>query len=152
MKVAEFLKDRHVSFEMVSHQETFESQRMAEALHVSGHEVAKTVLLRTSGGFKYVVAVLPASKSIDFDSAARLLGEEKLELASEEEICKCCPDCEMGVLPPFGSQFEMETIMDKSLLEDEEIFFEGNTHHEAVRMKLKDYRHLEEPLVGSFAV
>ena len=28
--------------------------------------------------------------------------------------------------------------------------FEGNTHHEAIRMKLKDYRHIEEPLVGSF--
>ncbi len=152
MKTAEYLSHRHVNFELVPHQETFEAQRMAQTLHVRGRDVAKTVLLRASGGYKYVVAVLPANKSVDLKRARKLLNDDSLELATENEMAQCCPDCEVGVLPPFGSQFEMETIMDTSLTADDVIYFEGSTHHEAVRMKLGDYRHLEEPLVGAFAV
>ena len=54
-------------------------------------------------------------------------------------------DCELGALPPFGSQYGVRTLMDRMLLEDEEIVFEGNTHHEAIRMRHKDYASLEHP-------
>jgi hypothetical protein len=37
------------------------------------------------------------------------------------------------------------------LAEDEEIWFEGNTHNEAVRMKFDDFQQLEKPQVGPFA-
>jgi len=38
------------------------------------------------------------------------------------------------------------------LAEDDEIWFEGNTYKEAIRMKFDDFRRLEQPLVASFAV
>ena len=58
-----------------------------------------------------------------------------------------CPDCEIGALPPFGSQYGLKTVVDESLLADEHIVFEGNTHAEAIRMRLDDFRNLEHPLV-----
>jgi Ala-tRNA(Pro) deacylase len=122
-------------------------------LHIPGRDVAKTVLLRANldGGRQFVVAVLPATKQIDFDRAAQLIHGGKLQLATEVEIGEHCPDCEFGVLPPFGSRYGMKTIVDSSLAEDEEIWFEGNTHNEAVRMKFDDFQQLEKPQVGPFA-
>jgi Ala-tRNA(Pro) deacylase len=120
-------------------------------LHVAGRAVAKTVLL-CANGYGYVVAVLPANKKLDLDRAAKLLGGATLRLAKKEEICEHCPDCECGILPPFGSRYAMQTILDSSLAENDEIVFEGNTHQEAIRMKFEEFRRLEEPLVAPIAI
>jgi Ala-tRNA(Pro) deacylase len=150
MNITTFLEERRCRFEHVFHHPTYSAQRLAHELHVSGREVAKTVLLRADGGEKFVVAVLPANKRIDLDQASKLLGGRKLELATESEVGKHCPDCEFGALPPFGSRYGMETIVDSNLAEDEEIVFESNTHEEAIRMRFDEFRQLEQPLVATF--
>jgi Ala-tRNA(Pro) deacylase len=151
MKVADYLTDRHIHFEMMRHDETFDSQHLAQAVHVSGRRVAKTVLLRMDHGYKYAVAILPASHLIDLDAAGHVLGGAKMELATEIEIDQRCPDCETGVLPPFGSMYGLESLLDESLRNAEQLVFEGNTHHEAVRMAGEDFIRLENPVIGDFA-
>ncbi len=152
MNIASFLENQKCWFEQVSHQPTYSAQRMAGTLHVPGREVAKTVLLRVRPKQDYVVAVLPANMELDLNRAADLLEVKRVELATESEIATFCADCEFGALPPFGSRYGLKTIVDASLAEDDVIVFEGNTHHEAIRMKYDDYCQLEKPLVASFAV
>jgi Ala-tRNA(Pro) deacylase len=151
MNVAEFLAEKQVHFQALPHRDTFDAQRLAHELHVPGGEVAKTVLLRANGGYTYFVAVLPASKSIDLDKASAALGGSHMQLATEIELSQRCPDCEFGVLPPFGSQYGIRTLVDESLTRDEEIVFEGNTHHEAIRMRFNDFCRLENPLIVQMA-
>lgn len=151
MDIVSFLEKQRYPFKRLPHSPAFGAQRLAQALHVKGAEVAKTVLLRADDASKFVVAVLPATKSIDLAAASRLVGAT-VHLATEIEIAARCPDCEFGVLPPFGSRFGIRTIVDSSLAEDEHIFFEGMTRSEAIEMSFKDYRELEEPLIGQFAV
>jgi Ala-tRNA(Pro) deacylase len=83
--------------------------------------------------------------------ASAALGGAKLQLATETDVASHCPDCEVGVLPPFGSQYAMTTIVDESLANDAEIVFDGNRHDEAIRMKFDDFRQIEEPLIVNFA-
>jgi Ala-tRNA(Pro) deacylase len=147
MNIQTFLNTRGVRFDLLTHEPTYDAQHMAQAVHVSGHEVAKTVLLRADHAYSYVVAVLPATRMIDFDKARKALGGAELALATEVEMSSLCPDCEIGALPPFGSQYGLKTVIDDSLLADEYIVFEGNTHNEAIRMTLADFRNLEHPLV-----
>ncbi len=152
MNVQEFLRERRVAFSAITHPDTYDAQRLAQALHTPGKEVAKTVLLRADGGFAYIVAVLPATKSIDLDKVSAVFGGSKIELATEAEIQERCPDCELGTLPPFGSQYALKTLVDASLAEDDEIVFEGNNHHEAIRMRYDQFRELEQPIVADFAL
>jgi len=152
MNLVEYLTKSKVPFQLVPHTETFDAQRLAQSVGVSGHQVAKTVLLRADGDYTYVVAVLPADRNIDLRRLSQLLGGARVELATELEVAEHCPDCEIGVLPPFGSQYNLDTIVDEHLAQAEEIVFEGNTHHEAIRMKFADFRRIESPLIGSFAV
>jgi Ala-tRNA(Pro) deacylase len=149
MKVQDYLNQNNVAFDTLEHEPTYDAQRMAQAVHTPGHEVAKTVLLRAADG-AYVVAVLPADEQIDLAKVAKALGATTVELATEHEIAERCLDCEIGALPPFGSQYGMQTLVDESLAEDEKIVFEGNTHREAIRIAFDDFRKLEKPLISSF--
>jgi Ala-tRNA(Pro) deacylase len=152
MNVATFLEAQKCWYEQVAHQPTYSAQRMAGQLHVPGREVAKAVLLRARPKREYLVAVLPANMVIDLDRAAKTVEAKRLELATEPEIATFCTDCEFGALPPFGSRYGLKTIVDSTLAEDDVILFEGNTHHDAIRMKFDDYRRLENPTVASFAI
>jgi Ala-tRNA(Pro) deacylase len=153
MKIAELLELNECWYEHIPHQATYSAQRLAQELHVPGPEVAKTVLLRadSNGEHEFVVAVLPANKNIDFDRVAELINSKKVQLATELEIGTRCPDCEFGVLPPFGSRYGMKTIVDSALAQDEEIWFEGNSHIDAFRMKFNDFKRLEQPVIATFA-
>ena len=152
MNIQELLSEKNVAYEAIPHADTYDAQHLAQELHTNGRQVAKTVLLRADHGFTYIVAVLPAPMTIDFAKVAAAFGDCKIELATEAEIQERCPDCEFGVLPPFGSRYEMKTVVDESLTKNKEIVFEGNTHHEAIRMRYADFQQIEEPLVAPFAV
>ena len=146
MKVQEYLREQNVEFQILDHRPTYDAQRMAQAVHVSGEEVAKTVLLRSNEG--YAVAVLQATHRLDLAAAQQALGVAKLALATEKEMKTVLPANELGALPPFGSLYGMRTLVDTSLSQDEVIVFEGNTHHESIRMRYEDFVDLEQPLVA----
>lgn len=149
MKVQQFLDQQGVSFEVLPHEPTYSAQRMAQAVHVPGDNVAKTVLLKADGQF--ILAVLPATHQIHLEMARDALAAHTLELASEDELAHVFADCELGALPPFGSQYGLETLVDASLSEDDDIVFEGNAHREAFRMKYRQFEELENPQVAVFA-
>lgn len=152
MNVQEFLSEKHTRYKAIPHRDTYDAQRLAQELHTPGRDIAKTVLLRADRGYLYIVAVLPATKTIDFDKVSAAFGGAQIELATELEIKEHCSDCELGTLPPFGSEYGMKTLVEASLTRDEEIVFEGNNHHEAIRMRYEDFHRIEEPLIAQFAV
>lgn len=152
MNVREFLTRYGVEFELLPHIDTYDAQHMAHELHISGHQVAKTVLLRANGGYRYFLAVLPASTRIDLNLLRSCLRDSRIALATEVELAEHCPDCETGALPPFGSFYGMQTLLDRSLLDCDWIVFEGNTHRESIRMRLSDFLRLESPLITDFSV
>jgi Ala-tRNA(Pro) deacylase len=150
MKLNEFLRERHIPFERMQHRPVYTANRVAQVLHVPGKEMAKTVLLRA--GSRYLMAVLPATHKVDLEELRRELGEEQLELATEQDMDQLFPDCERGALPPFGSLYQMPTVVDESLAADEQIVFEGQNHEEAIRMAYRDYEAVEHPRMGHFAM
>jgi Ala-tRNA(Pro) deacylase len=151
MDTKKYLREHHVAFEIVPHEEAFDACHLAQAVHAPGREVAKCVLLRADSGFQYIVAVLPATHRVDLDDASLALGGAHVELATEREISEFCPDCELGMVTPFGSHYGAETIVDEALAEDDQIVFGADTHNEAIRMKYEHYRDVEHPRVARFA-
>jgi Ala-tRNA(Pro) deacylase len=151
MNVQAFLNEHRTIFEVIDHPPVCGAQRMAEVVHVSGDNVAKSVVLKVAHGFRYYLAVVPATARVDLDKIRASMGAVDVELATEQEIAAQCRDCEVGAMPPFGSQLGMETIVDESLAMTDEIVFEGNSHQQAIRMKYRDYYELEHPLVVRIA-
>jgi Ala-tRNA(Pro) deacylase len=72
-------------------------------------------------------------------------------MAGESEMSRVFPDCEVGAMPPFGSLYQVQTLVDDALVQDDSIVFEGQNHEEAIRMTYKDYEAIEHPIKGHFA-
>src|SRR5262249_736121 len=149
MDLNKFLADRQIPFEQFHHHPAYTAKEVAEGLHVPGQEIAKSVLLRVPKGS--VLAVLPATHSVDLAEMGRDLGAAEVEMASEQEIEQIFPDCERGAMPPFGSLYRLPTIVDETLTEDERIVFDAQSHQDAIRMAFRDYAALEHPRIGHFA-
>ena len=150
MGICEYLQSCHIPFRAFLHQPEPSATRRARSVHVPGRRVAKAVLVKAGGG--YVLAVLPATHRIDFARLAIVLKVPEARLAGEDEVGRVFSDCERGALPPFGSLYQVPTLVDESLAEDEQIVFESQSHEEAIRMAYRDYEALEHPRTGRFAL
>ena len=152
MNISEYLARKNIPFQHIDHPPTYSAQHMAQMLHLPGRQVAKTVLLRVCPETtNYIVAVLPATQDIDLDKLATVLHKPKIELANNVELGWRFPDCELGVVPPFGSEYGMQTVVDTSITENATIAFEGTKHIESIQMSYDDFEALEHPQVASIA-
>jgi Ala-tRNA(Pro) deacylase len=148
MRVSQFLLDQHVRFEEVVHAPAFTAQRLAKSLHISGHHVMKSILLH--GPRKYFLAVLPASQSIDLPCLSAALNGP-VRLATTDELYQQFPDCELGAGMPFGSLYDLTTILEATIPLDATIVFEAQRHAIAIKMLCRDFVRLEHPERLAFA-
>jgi Ala-tRNA(Pro) deacylase len=149
MCIREFLQARLVRFEVLLHPPSHSATHLAGSVHVPGRSVAKAVLVKSGDGF--ALAVLPATHRIDTERLAEVLGLPSVRIATEAELEDVFADCEPGALPPFGRLYGLTTVLDASLSGGAEIVFVGNTRHEGVRMRFRDYEAIEAPIKARFA-
>lgn len=145
----QLLDDRQVKYVTVRHSPAYTAQEAAASAHISGYEVAKTVMVKVDG--KLAMAVLPAPLHVDLRQLRELIGASDVELASESDFKALFPECEPGAMPPFGSLYGMDTYVAARLAEDEFIAFNAGTHTELLRMRYRDFEQLVEPKVLAFA-
>ena len=143
-KLKEYLDGQKVKYESLAHYETYTSQETAQSAHISGRELAKTVMVKING--KMAMAVLPAPQKIDFALLGAAAGSTA-ELAGEREFIDIFPDCETGAMPPFGNLYGMEVYVDEGLTRDEEIAFNAGSHIELMKLSYKVFAKLVKPTV-----
>lgn len=148
-KLQEYLDQHHVKYEVQTHWTAYTAQEVAAAEHISGKEVAKVVMVKKDDGTPTML-VLPASHRVDFNKLTAMLGT-RVELEPEREFRHLFPECEVGAEPPFGNLFALDTFVDRTLTEDEEIVFNAGTHQDTVRMRYQDFAQLVQPRVAEFA-
>jgi Ala-tRNA(Pro) deacylase len=140
--VQRYLQGRGVPYEVLTHPLTGSSSETAQSAHISGERIAKTVVLRVGDtGDGYLLAVLPASHHLSLELLRQWLGRSA-ELASEQEIGKLFPDCELGAIPPLGEAYGLDVVLDDSLAGLHEVCFEGGDHRSLVRVGGEQFRQL----------
>lgn len=143
------LKRENVEYRTFVHPEVYTAQEVAASIHVPGHELAKAVMIKADG--RLVMAVVPASERVDFEKLAGVLKAGRVELAREVEFTGFFPDSEPGAEPPFGNLYNIDTVIDRRLADDDHIYFNAGTHYEAVEMSYRDYASIVSPRVADFA-
>lgn len=139
--LVEYLDHAGVEYRVVAHPHSESSMRTAEAAHVSGEHLAKGVLLKDTDG--YVLAVLPATRSVALSAVQDLL-HRPLETAPEMDLQVVFADCELGAVPALGAAYQLDTIVDESLRDRPEIFFEAGDHEELIAVSGADFERLLE--------
>jgi Ala-tRNA(Pro) deacylase len=130
-RLSEYLNGCGARFDEVQHQPTMSSLRTAQACQIPPERVAKAVVLLDDGG--YLLAVLPASHHLRFDDLERQ-GHWPVRMATEQEIEELFPDCVRGAVPPVGAAYGLKTLIDRSVADLPDVYFEGGDHTTLVHM------------------
>jgi Ala-tRNA(Pro) deacylase len=144
-----FLDSHHAEYSLSAHPNAVTAREVAVAEHLPAREVAKSVVVFGDG--EYYMIVLPANRLLDFREAHLALGLSQVRLATEDELSKLFPDCELGAMPPVGSLYGLPVYLDSSLAAEDAIAFNAGTHQDVIHMRTADYRKIVRPLVVPLA-
>ena len=146
-QLRDFLEARHADFTFTTHSKAYTAREVAAAEHLPPREVAKTVVLFGDGAYHMIV--IPASKLVDLYEVRAVLGFAQARLATETELAKLFPDCELGAMPPFGPLYGMPVYLDSSLAGQPAIAFNAGTHNDVLHMRTAEFRCLVSPQIVS---
>lgn len=148
-RVRRLLDEHRIQYEILPHREAFTSQEVAQSIHLPGRRLAKVIVLREAAGSTLMV-VLPASEHLDLSVFRHMTGRQGVSMASEEELKRLFPDCELGAMPPFGNLYGLTTYVDACFWDERDFWFQAGNHHEVVRMKFRDYERVAGPFAGEY--
>src|SRR6266480_4225058 len=147
-KLKEFLDQERIKYVSIVHSTAYTAQEVAASAHITGKELAKTIIVELDG--KMAMAVLPANRKIVLQDLREVTGSEEVKFASEEEFKKKFPDCETGAMPPFRNLYGRDVEVAESLTRNDEIAFNAGSHTEVIKMAYEDFELLVRPRVVSF--
>lgn len=130
-KVSEFLSETGVDYDVVEHERTESTSRTAQVTHVRGDHVIKTVVIHD--GKRYLLGVVPSTHRVELDTLGGFL-DKRLTLASEGEAARLFEDCALGADPPLGSAYGLPVVVDETVFDQDEVYFEGGDHQTLVRV------------------
>jgi Ala-tRNA(Pro) deacylase len=105
--------------------------------HIPGNQVAKSVVVHHELG--YVLAVVPSTHRVELGTLQDLL-DKRLGLATEAEVTTLFNDCEAGAIPPVGAAYGVPVILDQSLGDVSDLYFEGGDHKSLVHVSSDAFR------------
>jgi Ala-tRNA(Pro) deacylase len=130
-QLTEYLRDHGVGFDVVEHAHSESSVAEARAAHLPAEQAAKTVVLKTTAGYRF--AVISASDRLDLHKAAAALGISRHELrfASDADMAADFPSYEVGAIPPIGPDTPAELI-DPRLLDYGKVVCPAGDHEHSL--------------------
>ncbi len=149
MELETLLEREGVRYEKSTHKPTYTSQGLAAEERVSGFNVAKAVIVRCDSGF--VMCVVPACARLVLNRVTEVLQEFSVRLATEGEMSRLFPDCELGAEPPIGKLFGMKTIVDQQLHQVDYVVMQAGSHSESVKIRREDWEKLCDPIVADIS-
>jgi Ala-tRNA(Pro) deacylase len=138
-KLKTYLDQQSADYQVVSHPHTESSMVTAAAAHVSGDQLAKAVIVKDDEAF--LMVVVPSDYHVHLGRLHKHLGRE-VGLATEEELVRLFPDCDEGAAPPLGAAYDLPTLIDTSLLEQQEVYFDSGDHESLVKVSGDQFRSL----------
>jgi Ala-tRNA(Pro) deacylase len=142
------LQSAGIDFALTHHAPVYTSSEAAAVRGVSLHSGAKALILKGEEGF--FMAVIPADLALDSNALRKHLGAKRLRFASKEEVLDLT-SLTPGSIPPFGSLFEMNTICDARLQDNDRINFNAGSHTDSIQMTYADYLRYESPTLAEIA-
>lgn len=134
--LAKRLSSKNCEYDIIRHPYSLSSMATAQAAHIPGDRLAKTLLLEDDSG--YVAAVIPSSYHLQMSAICDQTGR-KLVMAHEDEIREVFKDCDLGAIPPVAMEYGMRTYVDDSLMKEPDVYFEAGDHQELVHMRIDQF-------------
>ncbi len=140
--IIDFLNSKGVKFEHIVHEHVHRSEDAAKIRGNKIEQAAKAIVFKIrkkkSEEYEFIQCVVSGHKRIDVKKLKGIFNLDNASLASPEEVLEKT-GCTVGSVPPFGILWGLRTYADKSILEQEYIFFSAGTHNDSVKIRREDY-------------
>jgi len=136
-RIKAYLDLLDVSYVVTLQEETGPLEDAIRSGHIDAAHLARAVILQDDMGT--VMAVIPAGREIDFD-ALRAEMSRDLRPAPGSITDLMFPECRPGAIPPLGSPYGVDAVLDQSLADLDEVLFEPGNHDCFVRVSGKAFQ------------
>jgi len=135
----EYLESLGVMYDVVTHEPTGCSSETAQAAHIPGRKLAKSVVVEDAR--ECVAVVIPSTHYVALSGLSENLGRS-FYLATEDNLSALFEDCEPGAVPAAAQAFGLKVLVDESLLDCDEVYFEAGDHRALVHMGGAEFQQL----------
>ena len=140
----EYFEHEDIHYDTIKHRRAFTSLDSSRSAHLPAGNVAKAVVLESVTG-DYLMASLPANSRVSLTDVSDIMGKYYY-LASEQKLQELFPDCAKGAIPAIGSAYNMNMIVDDSLLAADSIYIESGDHCNFLKLNHDEYNDLVEDM------
>lgn len=141
-------KARYKAFELPA--EKISAVDTAALLSVSPEIVFKTIIVTPLKG-KPILCVVPGNSEVDLKKIAAVLGEKKVQIATQASAEQLTGLKAGGISPLALMNKGFKMLMDDSIREHEEIHISGGQRGLNIRINVKDLLKILNPLVAQIS-
>ena len=148
-----YLDVNHVPYRLIDHEPEGRTEIVSAMRGNQVSQAAKCIILMIKIGKKvtrYVLAVVPGNARVDMNAVKALLGGTYASFASKD-IAERLAGSVAGTVLPFAFDPELELMVDPSLLENDEIYFNAARLDRSMVLKANDYVNLVKPRLEHIA-
>jgi len=146
-KLIKLLVESKIKYDIVAHKVVFTAWDLAQTLKMKPSEISKTLVLKADKD--YILAVLPGDLRLDMAKLKKLAKVKKISIVSEKDMVKKFK-VKPGAITPFGSLYKTPVYIENRLTKLTNCLFQSGSFNHSIKMKVKDFIKIEEPVKGSF--
>lgn len=152
-RLLDMFDDQDVPYRLMVHEPEGQTHRASELRGHALSAAAKCMVVALSAGKaqpaqRYVLAVVPGDRRVDFKQIARACGVRKARLA-EQVAAEDLGRTVSGTITPFAFHPALELLADPALFDVPELYFNAARLDRSVAIRTEDYRRLARPRVAS---
>jgi len=148
------LLDQHqATYRFIDHAPQGQTELVSAMRGNALSQAAKCIVLMVKQGkkvTKYILAVVPGDARVDLQAVKALLQATYVAFASSA-IAEQLAGSVAGTILPFSFHAELELIVDPSVLENDELYFNAARLDRSLVLKTSDYVAIAKPRLASIA-
>ncbi len=152
-RLIDFLNEHEVPYRLIDHAAEGRTELVSPMRGNELSQAAKCIVLIVKIGKKttrYILAVIPGDTMVNFQAVKSLLGSTYVSFASSD-IAERLAGSVAGTILPFSFNDELELLVDPSLLENDEIYFNAARLDRSMVLNTRDYVAVAKPRLGHIA-
>jgi Ala-tRNA(Pro) deacylase len=148
-----FLDGHEMQYRLIDHAAEGRTEIVSPMRGNALSQAAKCIVLMVKMGKKitrYILAVIPGDTMVDLQAVKALLGSTYVAFASPD-IAERLAGSVAGTILPFSFNEELELVVDPSLFENDEMYFNAARLDRSMVLKTRDYIAVAKPRLGHIA-
>jgi Ala-tRNA(Pro) deacylase len=145
-----FLDQHEVAYRLIDHAPEGRTEIVSLLRGNVLSQAAKCIVLMVKIGkkvTKYVLAVIPGDERVDLQAVKALMRGTYVAFASTD-IAERLAGSVTGTVLPFSFNSKLELVVDPSLLENDELYFNAARLDRSMVLKTNDYVAVAKPRLG----